>query len=270
MFQFSAMAIGNNNNFRGQIEKNLRNTFRQMEENQVNQPTTAVEIQNRVRNEVRQQLEEQKQSFWESLKNKFKKFNRTVKITGTVTAISETSLTVSDTAGKVYTVNITDKTQLRRRFWGKATLVEFSVGNQVNVIGRWTDDNQTTIEAVLIRNLSIQRRWGVFFGTVTAKNSDNFIILTHKRDAQTVYFGPTTRFIKRNQEGMSYDELAVGHKVRVKGVWDRDLNQIIEVEEVKNFSLPPFTNRPVPTATLESTGSPTPIPSDTPIPTSTM
>ena len=55
-------------------------------------------------------------------------------------------------------MNITEKTQLRRHFGGKSSLSESSVGDEVNVIGRYTDETKSTIEAALIRNKSIQKR----------------------------------------------------------------------------------------------------------------
>ena len=106
----------------------------------------------------------------------------------------------------------------------------------------FTDEEKTTIDARLIRNLSIQKRWGVFFGEVTVKNGDNFVMKTIERGDQAVYFGSETEFLNHKKETISYADLQIGNRVRVKGMWDRSLNKITEVEEVRLFP-----QRPTPT-----------------------
>ena len=159
-------------------------------------------------------------------------------IGGEITAISGTTLIVSKD-GKTYTVNTDSNTHFQRHFWGKSSLDEFSVGNKVNVHGKFTDDAKTTILARLIRNLSIMKRHGVFHGDVTTKNSDNFVINSKNRGDQTVFFTGSTKFVKRNQETMTYADLQVGHRVRVRGLWDKTLSKISETVQVKAFNLPP-------------------------------
>jgi hypothetical protein len=202
-----------------------------------------------IRNEVR----EQKKGLLENIKNQVKeklqalKFN--ARITGKITEIGGSYIKVSDNRdGKIYQVNITEKTQLRRRFWGKSSLSEFSVGDEVNVIGRYTDETKSTIEAVLIRNKSIQKRWGVFFGEVLSKEGNVLTIKTINRGEIKVYGADGTKIINRREESISLNNIEVGHRVRVKGVWDRTLREIKETDEIKDFSLPP-----TPTKTLTPT-----------------
>jgi len=113
------------------------------------------------------------------------------------------------------------------------------VGDEVNVIGRFTDEAKTTIEAVLIRNHSIQKRWGVFFGKVLSKEGDVLKIKTVNRGEFKVYVEGSTKLINRRGEAINLDNIQVGHRIRVKGVCDRELKEIRETEEVKDFSLPP-------------------------------
>lgn len=160
-------------------------------------------------------------------------------IGGTLSSKNGTTLTVTKD-GKTYTVLTDIKTQLRRRFWGKATLDEIQVGDSVNVHGRWTDESQTTIQAVLIRDMSIQKRFGVFFGTLTATSSSGWVMETIKREKQTVTVSSDTRLVNRRGETISQSDIAVGHRVRVKGLWNSQNNTITEVTHVKDFSLPPF------------------------------
>jgi len=200
--------------------------------------------------EIRKEVKEQNKGLLEEIKNQVKeklqalRFN--ARLTGKITEIGGNYIKVSDNKdGKIYQVNITEKTQLRRHFWGKSSLSEFSVSDEVNVIGRYTDETKSTIEAVLIRNKSIQKRWGVFFGEVTAKNSDNFVIKTINRGDLTVYFG-NAKFVDNSGNQLSYNALSVGSRVRVKGVWDKDLKKLSEVDEVKIFNKK-FSLTPKPT-----------------------
>ncbi len=228
------------------------------------------EIKNQIKQEIKEQVKEQKKNLLEQIKDKLKsalKFS--ARITGTLKEIASDnkSLVVTTDSGDV-TVNITDKTQLRRRFWGKSNLGEFSVGDKINIIGSWTDDTKTAINAILIRNISVQRRWGVFFGDVLSKATNSFVIKSAKRADQTVMFDADTKFVSRDEKKMSYDDVTLGHRVRIKGVWDTKLNQIVEVEQVKDFSYPakPSTT---PTVTPSPTPTATPTPTNTPTPTPT-
>lgn len=160
---------------------------------------------------------------------------------GELTAVDGTTLTVTKD-DKSYTVLTDDKSQFRRKFWGKSELAEFLIGDKLNVVGTWTDDTQTTIQARLIRNLSIQRRHGVFFGTVTANTDTSFTMNTIRRGNQMVVVSLETKYINRRQESISFADIAVSHRIRVRGLWDSNLSQITEVTQVKDFSLPPRTS----------------------------
>lgn len=211
--------------------------------------------------ELKNELKDKIQSIKEDFKQKFDTLkNQAAKIIGgDITAISGTILSISKD-GKIYTVNTDSNTHFQRHYWGKSSLDEFSVGNKVNVHGKFTDDAKTTILARLIRNLSIMKRHGVFLGNMTVKNNDNFVINSKQRGDQTVYFTGSTKFVKRNEQAMSYADLQLGHRVRVKGIWDKTLNQITETVQVKDFSLPPQPTKagsPTSTVTPASTFTPT-------------
>lgn len=172
------------------------------------------------------------------VKNFIKKnFKFGARIQGTILSIGTNSLSEKGNDGKTYQINISATTNLIREFGGKSSLTEFSVGDKIMVFGKFTDSSQTTIDANTVRNLSIQKRWGVFFGNVTVINSDNFIMSTVERGTQTVYFG-TAKFVNRKEVAITYGDVKVGDRVRVKGVWDKTLNKINEVTQVKDFTLP--------------------------------
>ena len=159
--------------------------------------------------------------------------------TGKLTAKTDTTLTV-EKDGKSFTVIIDNKTQFRRRFWGKATLAEMSVGDTINVVGLWADDAHTTITAKLIRDISIQKRFGVFFGEVKSLLSNGWVMTTvsNKRADQTVTVDSSTKFTDRKGETITQSKITVGQRVRVKGLWNSNDNTVTEVTEVKDFAIP--------------------------------
>ena len=217
------------------------------------------------RKEARQEYKEERKNLFEQFKEKFSSRAAEVKnfmsarvniSNAKVTAKGDTNITV-EKDGKTYTVNFDSKTQVRRKFWGKSDIGEFSVGNIVNVIGIWTDDAHTTINARLVRNISIQKRFGVFFGEVKSVLGGGWVMSTksENRADQTVTVTGTTKFENRKGETITKTDVVVGHKVRVRGLWDKSQNTVTEVTHVKDFSLPT-----VPEVTVTATATVTPTP----------
>lgn len=157
---------------------------------------------------------------------------------GTITAKDPSSLTVAGKDGRNYPVNVDANTHLRRRFWGKATFDEFQVGDVVNVIGRWTTAEKTTVQAKLIRNLSIQKHHGVFIGKISALTTTGFTMDTVHRGTQTVTIGASPKITDRQGNTIAISAIKVDHRVRVKGLWNKTSSQITEVTHVKDYSLP--------------------------------
>jgi hypothetical protein len=187
----------------------------------------------KIKNEIRP---EQKLSF----KNKPAKI-----IDAQVATVSGNTLTVSKD-GKTYTVNTNSGTLFRRHFWGKSAIGEISPGDNISIWGTWADDAQTTVNARMVRDTSIMKRYGVFIGPVKSKDTGSFVISILVKGDQTVYFDAKTKFIDRSSKTIKYDSLTVGDRVRVKGLWDKTLSKITEVTQIKDFSLP---IKPTPTIT---------------------
>ena len=164
--------------------------------------------------------------------------NRVTIINATLTAKNGTTFMVLKD-NKTYTVFTDSNTKFRRRFWGKAALDEIQVNDNLQIYGTWIDTAQTTIQAKLIRDTSIQKRFGVFFGTVQSLTPDGWVMTAIVRGNQTVTVSSTTKFINRKQETITKNDILVGHRVRVKGLWNNTNNTITEVAQAKDFDLPP-------------------------------
>ncbi len=181
---------------------------------------------------------------------------------GNVTAINGTSLTVTlldineQPNGKTITVNTDSSTKFKRRFWGDSSISEISVGDRVNVKGTWTDSSQTTLQAKYVRDTSIMKKFGTFIGTVLTKSDTSFTFDPNHRGNQTVYFDSNTKFINRSGQTMTYSQLNVGDKVRVKGIWDKTLHKITGVTEVKDFGPAGSTATTNPSASASPSASP--------------
>lgn len=176
------------------------------------------------------------------IKEKIKK-----QLRGELVTISGNTLTVQkDTL--TYTVQVTDKTQLKRKFGGNSNLSEFSPHDTLLVIGNRVKDTQgtysaTEVEATYIRNMSVQRRFAVFTGEVEAKSGTTITLKTIGRGAQTVYIASGTKVQEKNRT-ISFSDIHVGDKVVVKGeLWDRvsfkiDAKTILKLN-IKKPSLTP-------------------------------
>lgn len=159
----------------------------------------------------------------------------------TVSGVSGSTLTVTKD-GRTYAVNTDSSTIFRRHFWGKSSISEISINDQVNVWGKWTDDAKTTIQAKMIRDLSIMKRFGAFVGTISNLNGSTFTLNTVNRGAQSVTLIGSTKCVNRKEQTISCStDLQNGHRVRVKGMWDAKNKVITEVTQVKDYSLPPLT-----------------------------
>ena len=153
-----------------------------------------------------------------------------------VTAKDSSSITV-DNGGVSIKVDALSNTHFRRRFWGNSNLNEISVGDSVDVIGRWTSEDKTEIKAVVIRNISIQKRFGVFFGTVKTITDTGFTLTTIQRGDETVILN-TAKLINRKGQSITSSDIQVGDLIRVRGLWDSANFTINEITEVKDFNLP--------------------------------
>lgn len=212
--------------------------FREFKENK---KENKKELKEEVKEERRQQKEQKKEQLKEN-KFEFKSFFNFLKnnniniINGNVTAKSDTGLTINKD-GKDYIVNITSGTKIVRRFFGKIAISEISIGHKVNVVGKFVNDEKTVIDAKLIRDLSITKRHGVFIGNVVSKSSLDFVIQPAKKVNQTVFFNSNTKFVNREEKPISYSDVKIGDRVRVKGIWDQAENKLSEISHVKDFSL---------------------------------
>lgn len=154
-----------------------------------------------------------------------------------LTVKSSNGMTVNKD-GQIYTLVTDNNTQFRRKFWGKSNIDEMNIGDNISVVGKWADDGKTTINARIIKDLSIQKRNGVFVGTIKSFTNNGFILDSLSRGSLTVNTTVSTLIINRKGLAIGPGDLLAGHRVRVRGVWDSKLGTLDEVTNIKDYSLP--------------------------------
>jgi ribosome maturation factor RimP len=138
------------------------------------------------------------------------------RLTGTVTAITGTTLTVTDAKGTVYTVDAS--TAKIGEAMDSLSIANILVGDKVMVTGTITG---TTDAAKTISDPSMIGR-NVFTGTVTAVNGTNLTIETMVKKVKTTYTvnatsAAITSWAKTGSTTITAADVKVGDKVVVDG-----------------------------------------------------
>lgn len=222
--------------FNGEIRNTIRETVEKRREDNI----SPQEIRKEVRENVREQVRENREKIFDRVKTFLKKNLRFDVRKTCATATKGTNTLTINCDESSYTVNINEATKFIRKFGGKSSFDELAVGDEINVFGKFTDDSKTTINARLIRNLSIQKRWGVFFGEVTSvPDGEKFVMKTIQRGDMAIYFDSETKLLNHKKETITPSEIVIGMRVRVKGVWDKTSSEVRETEEVRVFPSKP-------------------------------
>ena len=154
---------------------------------------------------------------------------KTGSITGSLTAISGTSLTVtaSGTNATLYTVDASNVKKVDRRYGASTNLSALQVGDILTVRGVI---NGTNVAASSVRDMSLQARSGTFVGTISALGGDgsSFTLQSKQRGSQAVNTTSSTVF-KQGSQAAGFSSLAVGQTLTVSGVWDRTNSNITAV-----------------------------------------
>lgn len=202
-------------------------------------------LKNQVKTKLKEKQMEMEQNRLE-LKEKFstkaaemkqKLTKRAILLQASVTSVDTDRISV-EKDGITTVVLIGTDTRIVRRFFGTSTLAEIKTGHVVMVYGTWTDDTKTTIDATLIRDASIQLRYGVFVGTVTSISGTNLTFNSVNRSTQVADLSGTPVIVNRRMEKITLTDVKVGHRIRVKGMWDRSVNTITDVIQLKDYTLP--------------------------------
>lgn len=165
-----------------------------------------------------------------------------------VTNKSGTTLTVTKDA-VFYTVLTDSTTIFRRKFGDKSSLAEVSVNDKLNVLGKWNNEAKTEIKATHIRNLSVQKRFATFFGIVKSVSGNTIVVTTEKGGDQTITIDASTKLVNRKMQTIVMADILVGHRIRIKGIWDMTNKTVTGVKQIKDFTIPVVKPSSTPAAT---------------------
>ncbi|MBF8280278.1 MAG: hypothetical protein HW383_51 [Candidatus Magasanikbacteria bacterium] len=184
-----------------------------------------------------------------------------VRVDGELTAISGNDLTVK--AVKVLPknkkfekypqkdgtviVHLTDKTVIVRKYWGRSTLAELEVGDQLVVFGKLNNDG--AMNARHVRDLSIYKLFRPAMGKVESVDAvSNKFMFSVKDKSYVVFVTASTRFTKRGQKP-TFTDLKVGDDVQVRGVFRKAINEVladnVQIKAVKPVDIPAAIPTPV-------------------------
>lgn len=165
-----------------------------------------------------------------------KKQDLQVSMTGTLTAMSGTSLTIKLPNGTSYTVDAS-AAKFVRRFGGAMVMGDLQLNDQLFVKGTL---NEAMIKASMVQDLSLQARKGEFSGVVQSVNGTSFVLKTNNRGLQTINTNASTSVMKADQK-VNLADVLVGATVKVDGVWNRvndnllaqNVRIVVRTEEVR-------------------------------------
>lgn len=157
---------------------------------------------------------------------------------GGITVTEVTKNTITGTKNGVSITIHVGSAVIVRKFWGVASLPQVSVGDQIRVIGTWSDASHTAINAFIVRDMFIQEKNDTFTGKVTTTTPSSFSLHSLKRGDWTVQIGASTKITGKKDAPMQLSSIAVGDKITVDGLIDW-ANRTITADTILDTSYPP-------------------------------
>ena len=153
--------------------------------------------------------------------------NGEIKLSGKLTAMAGTTLTVASWGGN-WTVDASN-VKVVRRYNGESTLGEMQVGDMLIVHGQASMSGLTVI-ARMIHDESIQKRGADFFGVISnlnASSTSSFTLTVEKKGALSITTNADTKIFINGQAASTTAGLTNGMYARVTGVWNTANSSVI-------------------------------------------
>ncbi len=127
------------------------------------------------------------------------------------------TVTRNGKSAQSWAVTLTSKTTLRDKRHLQIACADIKVGHSVSVRGLLTGDKTMNALNVWDKNLArAAKSWEGTIGTIDA-TAKSFTLVRKEKDTLTVMTGAETIFVNDDGIGITFADLAVGHKVGVKG-----------------------------------------------------
>ncbi len=144
---------------------------------------------------------------------------------GTLQSIGSNFVVVTSWGGN-WTINVNSSTTFVRRFGGTSGLLEFVIGDNIQVNGKISQSAVWTIDAKNIKNNSIQARNANFAGTISGLSGSMFTLTTPRRGDVKVTVNADAR-IMVNGATSTVSGLQNGMRADVKGAWNRNQSTVM-------------------------------------------
>ncbi len=154
-----------------------------------------------------------------------------------VTAISGNTISAATTWGSAsisWNVVTDSGTEFIRRFGGKSSISEISVGDLVSFNGTLQTSvaSPFTVQAKIVKDWSVQKQNATFSGTVQSVDAttQSFVLAAEKRGNITVLVSTTT-VIRKGDSAGAFSDIVAGVKATASGLYN-NLTSRLEAEKV--------------------------------------
>ncbi len=156
-------------------------------------------------------------------------------INGTVTSIDGSQVNLSTVSAAKYSVEL-GAAQLTRKNGSVIKFSEILVGDKVQATGTLWDDN--SMNATTLKDNSLYAHNSTFTGKITTINpvDSSFTMQSKDNGDQSIYTNNFTAFTK-NGSSSGFNNLELGMTATVKGMWDRNKNNILASNIEGSFRL---------------------------------
>ncbi len=137
-------------------------------------------------------------------------------------------------ASMPWTVNTDGATEINRRFGGRSSVSEVSVGDYLSFRGNLVMTSAgLTVQAKIIKDWSVQRKNGSFIGKVSSVGTGTFVLASDEHGQATVSVTSTT-VITKGDAAATFADIHVGDKVMAGGLFN-NVSRVLDADKVKIY-----------------------------------
>lgn len=157
----------------------------------------------------------------------------TAKLKGSIQSLGTNEMTI--TAQNItYTVSINSRTKLVKRYGGKITFPQYKVGDEVIVVGQFSNEEKTALTARVLRNMRLRSHRATITTKIKGLGADSISIDSGQ------FIDIPTGLLLTNRLGstITIDHLRPGDTVKITGSFDPDGKLITDLTEVRDLAIP--------------------------------
>lgn len=161
--------------------------------------------------------------------------------------------------GKEITVKIDEKTKIVRKYYGKSSLEELTVGDKLHIVVKTNEDG--TVTAQTVRDDSLHITLKVYNGNIESLNvaSSSFVLKQNAKKSFTINTDAKTKFVVPDVASSTFANLKVGDRAHVRGVINTK-TKVITASVVRVIPPEPVVVPPVTPPVVPPTTTPTSTP----------